>query len=198
MSTWCRNVHVSPHCSFLTEACSCRLEVAYFAGKISKNRLVCKNAVALAHYGSCRLQVMGSCFYIRPSFLKSNTPFFSIGIHFSTSTFVLFNLNIPFLSSTFVLSVVVWARPGNNSRSDWLLRNGCISISKVATGVAVRDKPRRQPLTLIQDGGRCSEAWQNKTRLWRLGPLLPWIGADTYVVCKNRDLLIVLDKKSFD
>ena len=35
-------------------------ELAYFAGKISKNRLVCKNAVALAYYGSCRLLVMGS------------------------------------------------------------------------------------------------------------------------------------------
>ena len=32
----------------LTCPCSCRLELAYFAGKISKNRLVCKNAVALA------------------------------------------------------------------------------------------------------------------------------------------------------
>ena len=30
------------------------------SGKISKNRLVCKNAVALAYYGSCRLLVMGS------------------------------------------------------------------------------------------------------------------------------------------
>ena len=28
--------------------------------KISKNRLVCKNAVVLAYYGSCRLLVMGS------------------------------------------------------------------------------------------------------------------------------------------
>ena len=39
------------HCFILTEACSCRLELAlpaYFAGKISKNILVCKNAVALA------------------------------------------------------------------------------------------------------------------------------------------------------
>ena len=36
----------------------CRLELAYFAGKISKNRLVCKNAVALAYYG--RPLVMGS------------------------------------------------------------------------------------------------------------------------------------------
>ena len=43
----CRHVHVSPHCFILTEACSCRLELAYFAGKISKNRLVCENAVAL-------------------------------------------------------------------------------------------------------------------------------------------------------
>jgi len=31
-------------------------------GKIAKNRLVCKNAVALAYYGSCRLLVMGSWF----------------------------------------------------------------------------------------------------------------------------------------
>ena len=51
-----------PHCFILTEAGSCRLELAYFAAKISKNRLVCKNAVALAYYGSCRLLVMGSCF----------------------------------------------------------------------------------------------------------------------------------------
>ena len=40
----------SPHCFILIEACSCRLELAYFTGKISKNRLVCKNAVALAFY----------------------------------------------------------------------------------------------------------------------------------------------------
>ena len=44
----------------LTEACAGRLELAYFAGKISKNRLVCKNAVVLAYYWSCRLLVMGS------------------------------------------------------------------------------------------------------------------------------------------
>ena len=61
MSTWYRQVHVRLHCFILAEACSCRLELAYFVGKISKNRLVCKNAVALAYYGSCRLLVMGSC-----------------------------------------------------------------------------------------------------------------------------------------
>ena len=60
MSKWCRHVHVRLHCFILTEACSCRLELAYFAVKISKNRLVCKNAVAVAYYGSCRLLVMGS------------------------------------------------------------------------------------------------------------------------------------------
>ena len=60
MLAWCRHVHVRPHCFILTEACSCRLELAYFAGKISKNRLVCKIAVALTYYGSCRLLVMGS------------------------------------------------------------------------------------------------------------------------------------------
>ena len=58
MLIWCRHVQMRPHCYSLTEACSCRLELAYFAGKISKNRLVCKNAVALAYYGSCRLLVM--------------------------------------------------------------------------------------------------------------------------------------------
>ena len=47
MST-CRHVHVRLHCFILTEACSCRL--------------VCKNAVALAYYGSCMLLV-GSWFY---------------------------------------------------------------------------------------------------------------------------------------
>ena len=57
----CRHVHVRPHCFILTEVCLCRLELAYFAGKIPKNRLVCKNAVALAYYGSCRFLVMGSC-----------------------------------------------------------------------------------------------------------------------------------------
>ena len=55
MSTGCRHVHVRPHCFILTEAYSSRLELAYFARKISKNRLVCKNAVTLAHYGSYRL-----------------------------------------------------------------------------------------------------------------------------------------------
>ena len=49
------------HCFTLTEACTSRLELADFAGKRSKNTLVCKNAVAVAYYGSCRLLVMGSC-----------------------------------------------------------------------------------------------------------------------------------------
>ena len=34
--------------------------IGLFCGKISENRLVCKNAVALAYYESCRLLVMGS------------------------------------------------------------------------------------------------------------------------------------------
>ena len=54
------NVHVRPHCFILTEDYSCILKLAYFAGKISKNRLVYKKAVSLAYYGSCRLLVMGS------------------------------------------------------------------------------------------------------------------------------------------
>ena len=58
-----RHVQVRPHCFIFTKACSCRLELAYFAGRISKDRLVCKNTVALAYYGSCRLLVMGSCMY---------------------------------------------------------------------------------------------------------------------------------------
>ena len=45
----------------IDEKTGCKLELAYFAGKKSKNRLVCKNAVALAYYGSCRLLVMGFC-----------------------------------------------------------------------------------------------------------------------------------------
>ena len=60
MSTRCRHVHVRLHYFILTEAFSCTLDLAYFAGKIAKNRLVCKNAVALAYYGSFRLLVMGS------------------------------------------------------------------------------------------------------------------------------------------
>ena len=65
-----------PHCfilTVLTKVYSCRLELAYFAGKISKNRLVCKNAVALAYYGSCRLLVMGSCHEIQvPKCLRAS------------------------------------------------------------------------------------------------------------------------------
>ena len=51
------------YCFVFTEACTCRLELAYFAEKISKNRhrQVYKNVVALAYYGSCRLLVTGSC-----------------------------------------------------------------------------------------------------------------------------------------
>ena len=56
----CRHVHVRPHCFIVTEARSWRLELECFAEKISKNRLVCKNAVALPYYESCRLLVMGS------------------------------------------------------------------------------------------------------------------------------------------
>ena len=51
---------MSPHCFILNEEFSCRLELAYFAGKISKNKLVCENAVAFAYCASCRLLVMGS------------------------------------------------------------------------------------------------------------------------------------------
>ena len=36
-----------------------------FRGKMAKNRLVCKNAVALAYYGSCWLLVMGSCYRLK-------------------------------------------------------------------------------------------------------------------------------------
>ena len=54
-STWCRKVQVRPHWFILNEACSCRLKQPYFAGEISKNRLVFENTVALAYYGSCRL-----------------------------------------------------------------------------------------------------------------------------------------------
>ena len=32
----CRHVHVRPHCFILTEACSCRLELEYFAEKYLK------------------------------------------------------------------------------------------------------------------------------------------------------------------
>ena len=64
MSKWCRHDLARPHCFILTEACSCRLELAYFAGKKSKNRLVWKNAFVFAYYGSCRFLVMGSCLYM--------------------------------------------------------------------------------------------------------------------------------------
>ena len=62
MST-CQHVHMRPHCFIFTEACSRRLEpLAYFAGTIPENRLVCKKAVALlVYYRSCRLLGVGSC-----------------------------------------------------------------------------------------------------------------------------------------
>ena len=41
----CRHVHVRPHCFILTEASWYRLELAFFAGKTSKNTLVCKSAL---------------------------------------------------------------------------------------------------------------------------------------------------------
>ena len=36
----CRHVHVRPHCFILTEACSRRLELAYFAGKMPLHWLI--------------------------------------------------------------------------------------------------------------------------------------------------------------
>ena len=69
---------MKPHCFILIEACSCRLEMAYFAGKISTNRLVCKNAVTLTYYGSCRLLVMGSCRDSVQSQNEDNFPTFSL------------------------------------------------------------------------------------------------------------------------
>ena len=59
-------------CFILITECLCRLELAYFAGNISKNRLVCKNTVALACYGSWRLLVMGSWFVIFCGFRGGN------------------------------------------------------------------------------------------------------------------------------
>ena len=49
-----------PQGFILTDKSSCRLELAYFAGKVPKNSLVYKNVVALAYYGSCRLPVISS------------------------------------------------------------------------------------------------------------------------------------------
>ena len=68
----CRHVHVRPHCFVLTEACSWRLGLAYFTGKISKHRLVYINAVALPYYASCRLPVMGSWPLWMTPFQKDN------------------------------------------------------------------------------------------------------------------------------
>ena len=82
----CRLVHVSPLCFILTEVCSCRLELADFAGKISKNRLVCKNAAALAYYGSCRLLVMGSCCILFPyRVTKGKTPGLLVAVPYQKS-----------------------------------------------------------------------------------------------------------------
>ena len=51
----------------------CELELGFFAVKKSKNRLVCKNAVVLAYYGSCRFLVMGS-WYVKdnPILMRSH------------------------------------------------------------------------------------------------------------------------------
>ena len=42
--------------------------------KISKNRLVCKNAIALAYYGSCRLLVMCSCGHLKKDLASQFSP----------------------------------------------------------------------------------------------------------------------------
>ena len=60
ISTWCWHVLVRPHCFIITEACSCRLELPILWEKYLKIGL-CKNAIALACYESCRLLVIGSC-----------------------------------------------------------------------------------------------------------------------------------------
>ena len=78
----------------LTEACSCGLELAYFAGKISTNWLVCKNAAALAYYGSCRLLVM--------------SPFWSLNLsitHVSVETCKSLSSRFPFLKNCYVTNV---------------------------------------------------------------------------------------------
>ena len=54
----CRHVHVRLHCFILTEACSCRLELAYFAGKLSKIDWSVKMPLHWLIYESCMLQVM--------------------------------------------------------------------------------------------------------------------------------------------
>ena len=51
----CRHVRVRPHCFILND-----WNWPISREKISKNRLVCKNAFAMAYYGSCKLLVMGS------------------------------------------------------------------------------------------------------------------------------------------
>ena len=82
----CRHLHVRPHCCVLSETCSCRLELAYFVGKISKNRLVCKNAIVVANYGSYRILVMASCPSVSSHYQIASTVKVAVWNHESQSS----------------------------------------------------------------------------------------------------------------
>ena len=55
MSSRCRHLQVRRPCFILIETYSCRLKLTFFRAQISKSRLVRKNAIALAYYGSCKI-----------------------------------------------------------------------------------------------------------------------------------------------
>ena len=68
-----------PHCFILSEACSYRLDLAYFAIEISKNRLFCKSAFALAYYGLLAMPTScAACWEI-------NIVYILIGINYKTA-----------------------------------------------------------------------------------------------------------------
>ena len=120
----CRHIQERPHCFTHLD----RNWPIYFAGKISKNRLVCKNAVALAYYGSCRLLVMGSCWKWVPLALQKPFPLM-IMIMRTTTTTITITITITIINNNWMRFLWYPDNQGNevkcNTRANSL--SGCIT-----------------------------------------------------------------------
>ena len=101
-----------PHCFIPSEAFNVDLNWPISREKYLKIRLVCKNDIALAHYGSYRLLVKGVCLRPRPHvsgyFLTRNSFFPDSKI--STSTRCVFKLNAPVYTHPMVSGFTVVPR----------------------------------------------------------------------------------------
>ena len=79
-------------CFILTEACSCTLELAYFAGKQLKIDWSVKMPLHWLYYGSCRLLVMGPC---QNAIRNRNSVFYSS--HRFSSWSLWFSYSMPYI-----------------------------------------------------------------------------------------------------